>query len=299
MSEPLTEHIDTADEVSETRAPEVQALTAGLLRRSLAKIKNAADETVLPWHERLKKTPRGFDFDLRGSRPNTLEKLKRTSEHLTNSVPNADDAKLQENLSHLAQPLEMLRAYRSAPASPEEEHFLTGYGPQLDAISRDLAVAARALRVLADVAVRAAADLDPHSVSRILERKRDLGDATLRRIEDKIATTRSRKEKKHFQEMRDDMRNWLANRDARLESVQPLVDELALRADALRKACLVQSRRLTRAAEMTARVAGNGNSGTNVSERTQMAREAMEFAACLRALLLAARVDATAPLEQS
>jgi hypothetical protein len=296
----MGEHVDmTGNAAPETHAPEVQALTAGLLRRSLGKIKDKASAALLPWQEQLTKTPHGFDFDLRGARPNTLEKLKRTSEQLAKSVPNADEAKLQQDLSHLAAPLEILRAYRSAPVSPDEEHFLKGHGPQLEAMSGDLAGAARALRVLADVAVRAAADLDPHSVSRILERKRDLGDATLRRIEDKIATTRSRKEKKHFQEMRDDMRNWLANRDARLESVQPLVDELALRADVLRKACLVQSRRLARAAELTARVAGGGNSATNVSQRTQMAREAMEFAACLRAFVLAARADATAPLEQS
>jgi len=289
MSEPRERDNEMqANTAAETAPPEVQALTPGLLRRALAKIREATSETVAPWQEQLTKQPRGFEFDLRGSREGVLAQLKRVSEGLAKSAASSDDAALQASLSHLAVPLELIAKRRSAPASPEEENFLKAHGPEVDRMGDDIASAARGLRQLADLAVRGAANLDPHSVSRILERKRDLGDATLRRIEDKIAVTRSRKDKKRLQEMRDDMRNWLANRDARLEGVQPIVDELALRTDVLRKACVVQSRRLARAAELTRRAAGNG----------KIAREQMEFSACLRALALAVHVDAAAPLEQ-
>jgi hypothetical protein len=300
MSPPLTEPNDEAQSgPAETAPSPVQALTPGLLRRSLAQIREATREAVAPWEEHLAKLPRGLDFDLRGNRAGVLDRLKKSSESLGKSVANSDDATLRASLSQLAVPLEALKLQRSAPAAHDADNFLKEHGDALDRMTAEIASAGHALRQLADLTVSGAAGLDPHSVNRILERRRDLGDATLRRIEDKIATTRSRKDKKRLQDMRDDMRNWLANRDARLESVQPIVDELALRTDVLRKACVVQSRRIARAAELTGRAFGAGQSGDGLSRRTQTAREAMEFSACLRALLLAAHVDVTAPLEQS
>jgi hypothetical protein len=300
MSAPFTEKNDEvgADVAAEVALP-VQALTPGLLRRSLAQIREATHEAVARWEEQLAKLPRGLDFDLRGSRAGVLDRLRKSSESLAKSVSSSHDAALQASLSHLAVPLEAFKAHGSAPAAPDADNFIKEHGDTLDRMGADIASAGHALRQLADLAVRGAADLDPHSVNRILERRRDLGDATLRRVEDKIATTRSRKDKKRLQDMRDDMRNWLANRDARLESVQPIVDELALRTDVLRMACVVQSRRLARAAEFTGRASGTRDSRGGLSQRAQTSREAMEFSACLRALLLAAHVDMTAPLEQS
>ncbi len=283
MSGPGLDHDEETSPrtAAETAPPEVQALTPGLLRRSLAKIREATRETVAPWEGQLAKLPRG--------RAATLARLKKASEDLAQSVADGDSAVLQASISHLAVPLEAMGKHRSAPSSSEEENLLSAHGPEVNRMHDEIASAARGLRQLADLAVRGAADLDPHSVSRILERKRDLGDATLRRIEDKIATTRSRKDKKRLQEMRDDMRNWLANRDARLESVQPVVDELALRTDVLRKTCMLQSKRLARAADLTGCAAVSG----------KVMREGMEFSACLRAMLLATHVDANAPLEQN
>jgi hypothetical protein len=298
MEEIMSEHeepeeIPSDDEASE--APEVQALTPGLLRRTLANICETAQEEIAPWADESKKLPRGLDFDFRGSRTSVLGTLKKALEGLSKCASGSDDTALQQSLTHLAGPVEMLKARRSEPSLPEQERFIEAHGLELDRMSAHCAKAALALRELADLAVRGAAELDPHSVSRIVERKRDLGDATLRRIEDKIAVTRSRKDKKHLQEMRDDMRNWLSNRDARLDSVQPTVEELSLRTDALRRACLVQARRLARAAELTARAGAEGNQ-RELSRRMQVAREALEFSASLRAFLLASRADATAPL---
>ena len=297
MSEPLAERDQMSAGADETIR--VQALTPGLLRRALANIREAASAHLDPWKEQSARAPRGMDFDLRNSLGGVLAGLKKCSDRLSNSLQGSDEAALQASLSCLSVPLESLRLHRSSPASPEEESFAAAHGLELDRMNDHLANAGLKLRQLADLAVRGAANLDPHAVSRILERKRDVGDATLRRIEDKIAITRSRKDKKRLQEMRDDMRNWLANRDARLEAVQPIVDELGLRTDVLRKACIVQSRRLARASEMSERAAGAGGAAPDAARRMQMAREAIEFSASVRAFLLAARVDAMAALEQS
>jgi hypothetical protein len=300
MNEPLGEQNPTSfGAADESTRRDVQALTPGLLRRSLARIREAATAHLAPWKEQSVRVPKGMDFDLRNSAGGVLGGLKKSSDRLSKPAEGGDDAALQASLSHLSAPLETLRLHRSSPASPEEEAFAAAHGLRLDRMGDHLATAALKMHQLSDLAVRGAVSLDPKAVSRILERKRDVGDATLRRIEDKIAITRSRKDKKRLQEMRDEMRNWLANRDARLESVQPIVDELGLRTDALRRGCIMQSRRLARAAEMSGRAAGAGSAGNEAARRTQMAREAIEFSASLRAFLHAARADATAALEQS
>jgi len=285
------------DMIEEPAYVEVQALTPSLLRRALGQIRGASREAVAAWREQLGKLPRGSDFDSRGFRLTAIDRLKRTGEKLAKAARGEDQVSLEAGLARLKAPLEAL-GKQGAPNS-EEDAFLKQHASLDQRIATHMALAVSGLKQLADITVRGAADLDPHSVERILERKRDLGDATLRRIEDKIATTRSRKEKKRLQEMRDDMRNWLANRDARLESVQPVVDELALRVDVLRNACLVQSRRLARAAELTTRCFGPADRDAARAGRALISREGMEFSACLRAMLLAAQIEASAPLEQS
>jgi hypothetical protein len=303
MDAPQPEHNEApaSDADDAPRRVEVQALTAGLVRRKFAQIRDALREDSSRWGDQLKKLPRGCDFDLRrtGPQASLVDTLKKTGERLAVAVSKPDDAAVPAGFSQLAASAAELRKRGAHAPGAEEDAFVRDNAAALHRMGADMAKAANGLKQLAELLAKSAAEFDPQSLNRILERKRDLGDATLRRIEDKIAMTRSRKDKKSLQEMRDEMRNWLMNRDARLENVQPLVDELYLRTAVLRNACLVQSRRLAKAAQMTAGAAGQADAAARLSHAQQSTREALEFSASLRALLLASHFDVAAPLAQA
>ena len=128
---------------------------------------------------------------------------------------------------------------------------------------------------------------------------RHIGDATMRLIEDRIASAGTRDEGKRLRALRDDLKTWIEERNARLEQMQAAVDELHIRSNALRNESLMQARRLAAAAAMARQTAGGAGAASTVGAAEQASPEAMVLAAVLRALLLESRTDVTAPLRES
>jgi hypothetical protein len=116
----------------------------------------------------------------------------------------------------------------------------------------------------------------------------------MRLLEDRIASSGTREEGKRLRALRDDFKTWLEERNARLGQMQSAVDELNIRSNALRNECLMQAKRLAAAASLTAQAAGRR--ATDGPE--QASADAAVFAAALRALLLEAHTDVTAPVRE-
>jgi hypothetical protein len=126
---------------------------------------------------------------------------------------------------------------------------------------------------------------------------RHLGDAAMRLIEDRIASTATRDEGKRLRALRDDLKSWIEERNARLEQMQTAVDELNIRSSALRNECIMQAKRLSAAAALASHSTG-GRGSSSLGGIEQGSPEALVLSAVLRALLLESRTDAVAPLRE-
>jgi hypothetical protein len=121
-----------------------------------------------------------------------------------------------------------------------------------------------------------------------------LGDATLRQIDDALGAAVSREERKRFVMLRDEIKEWMAQRNARVEASEAAVAELTVRGSALQNEGLIQANRMARAAELAAECAKPDGHGRHSG---QASAEAGRFATRMRALLLGARIDVTAVLQ--
>lgn len=230
-----------------------------------------------------------------------LDTLKRTGDILDEALATGNAAgAVQAGLSELVDPLLAITESRETrKLDALQQTFVKQHGESLERMGSGMDKIADGLRVLSALAAQGAADLDPGGARRILDRMRNLGDATLRQIELKISAAVSRDDRKRLQNLRDEMRNWIAERNARLETAQLAVDELNIRAGLLRKESLIQSSRLARTAEMASRAAGTSHRDPQRSRAEQISSDAAAFSGGLRALLLRARLDITAPLQES
>ena len=127
---------------------------------------------------------------------------------------------------------------------------------------------------------------------------RNLGDATMRLIEDRIGSTGSREEGKQIRALRDDLKTWIEDRNARLEQMQTAVDELTIRSNALRNECLMQAKRLAAAAALARQNGRGAGPASSLGAAEQASPEAVVLSAALRALLLESHTDVTAPLRE-
>jgi hypothetical protein len=200
-------------------------------------------------------------------------------------------------LSHLAEPLAALSEFRQAARTDAKQQvFLKRHAAVFNRLDDDVQSAGRDMRDLSSIAARGAASLDPDATRRILSRMRNLGDSTMRLIEDRIVSAGTRDEGKRLRALRDDMKIWIEDRNARLEQIQSAVDELNIRSNALRNECLMQAKRLAAAATMAEQTGGLGSLSSGGIG--QASPEAMVLSALLRALLLESRTDITAPLHE-
>lgn len=255
-----------------------------------------------PWQRQLACTPRGADFDLRdtGDGTSVLDRLAMGGDALGEALARGDaPADVgQGALPHLAAPLATLAAHReTARTDARQQAFLKRYAPVLDRLEDDVHRIRRGMSDLSVVAARGAASLDPDATRRILGRMRNLGDAAMRLIEDRIASAGTREEGKRLRALRDDLKTWIEDRNARLEQMQAAVDELNIRSNALRNESLMQAKRLDAASGLTGQTAsGAGASSSGGIEHAFP--EAMVLSALLRALLLESRTDVAAPLRE-
>ena len=226
-----------------------------------------------------------------------LDKLAIGGDALGEALARGDAATEvgQSVLSHMTEPLAALSEFRQAARTDAKQQvFLKRYAAVFDRLEDDVHNVGRGMRDLSNVAARGAAGLDPDATRRILSRMRNLGDSTMRLIEDRIASAGTRDEGKRLRALRDDMKIWIEDRNARLEQIQSAVDELNIRSNALRNECLMQAKRLAAASTLTEPTVGSSPSGAI----GQASPEAMVLSALLRALLLESRTDITAPLHE-
>jgi hypothetical protein len=276
-------------------------LTVGMVRHFLRHILQAVDGQADRWQQQLAFTPRGADFDFRSCNDGTtvLDILTMTGDALAEALARGDATEEvgQSVLPHLASPVASL-AERRKRGDAAQLALLNRHGAALDRLQGELSSAGRGIGDLAGFAARGAASLDPDATRRILDRMRNIGDATMRLIEDRIASSGTREEGKRVRGLRDDLTAWIEHRNARVAQVQTAVDELNIRSNALRNACLMQAKRLVAASVLAAQISGRRVSGPDRDSITQASPDAMVFAAGLRALLLEARGDMTAPLRE-
>jgi len=301
-----TEKIDegalpAAENGAAVRPPDLAAnMVHGFLRHILRSVENDAE----PWQKQLALTPRGADFDLRdaGDGTTVLDKLAMTGDALGEAIARGDaPAEVGQGvLPHLAAPLAALSERREAAKTDgKQQLFLKRYAPILHRLDDDVSSIGRGMSDLSSVAARGAANLDPDASRRLLDRMRHIGDATMRLIEDRIASAGTRDEGKRLRALRDDLKTWIEDRNARLEHMQTAVDELNIRSNALRNASLMQAKRLAATAALARQTASSSGAVSPSGAGGQASPEAMVLSAVLRALLLESRADVTAPLRES
>ncbi len=292
---------DDRGSTKDDKSASQQDLTRDTVRRSLKQILQSLNQDVVRWQVQLAAMPHGSDFDLRRESDrgaNVLDRLKATGMILGEALAKGHAAgAVQSGLTYLAEPLSAMTRDDRGKVDGLQRAFLKQYGTILERLGGDMAKIARGLRGLSSLTARGAAELDPSGAHRIFDRMRTLGDATLRQIEEALGAAVLRDDRKRLQILRDEMKDWLASRDERLQGMMPAVDELSIRAGVLRSEGLIQSNRLAKAAEMAGRAAGTSDIGARPNHAEQVAPEAEIFSAKLRALLLGARLDITAPLQ--
>ena len=271
----------------------------GFLRHILQSLETDAE----PWRRQLACTPRGADFDLRATDDGTtvLDRLAMTGDALGEALARGEaPADVGQGvLPHLTAPLDALAEHRkTARNDAKQQVFLKHYAAVLNRLEDDMHRVGRSMSDLSGVAARGAASLDPDATRRTLGRMRHLGDAAMRLIEDRIASSGTRDEGKRLRALRDDLKTWIDDRNARLEQMQTAVDELNVRSNALRNECLMQAKRLAVAAALAGPGVGGAGSSSSPGGIAQASPEAMVLSALLRALLLEGRTDVTAPLRE-
>ena len=276
-------------------------LTVGMVNHFLRHIVETLEADSASWRQQLAVTPRGADFDMRNfdDGTTTLDKLTMTGDALAEALARGDAPEDvgQSILPHVAALADALIQRRKRTSSDAGTHaLLNSHGAILDRLESGLSSLGRSIGDLASVTARGAASLDPDATRRILDRMRNVGDATLRLIEDRIASSGTREEGKRFRGLRDDLKAWIDERNARVDQIQTAVDELNIRANAMRNECLMQAKRLAAASALTARASTRVGSSSSRDRAEQALPEAMVLAVALRALLLEARSDITAPL---
>ena len=282
------------------RADLARHMVDGFLRHVLDVLEKEAEA----WRRQIVCTPRGADFDLRdtGDGTTALDALAASSDALGEALARGDAATDvgQSVLPYLAAPVEAMAEHREAARTDaKQQAFLKRHAAVLNRLEDDVSSVSRSLADLAAVAARGAASLDPDATRRAFNRMRTLGDAMMRLIEDRIISAGTREEGKRLRALRDDLKSWIEDRNARLDQMQTAVDELSIRSDALRNAALIHAKRLTAAAALARQAAGRANLPVSGGGVEQASPEAMVLSAGLRALLLEGRADVTAPLRES
>jgi len=294
--------LPAAEDAAAIRRPDLALnMVHGFLRHILQSLETDAE----PWRKQLACTPRGADFDLRGATDgaSVLDTLAMTGDALGEALARGDAAADvgQGVLPHLSEPVGALAERREAAKTDAKQHmFLKQYASRLQRLEDDVSGVGRSMSDLSGVAARGAASLDPDATRRLLDRMRYLGDATMRLIEDRIVSAGTRDEGKRLRTLRDDLKTWIEDRNARLEQMQIAVDELNIRSNALRNESLMQAKRLAAAATLARQAAGSAGAASPFGAAAgQASPEAVVLSAALRALLLESRSDLTAPLREA
>jgi hypothetical protein len=278
-------------------------LTLSMVQGFLSHILQSVEADAAPWQRQLAVTPRGADFDLRDMDDGTtvLDKLAMTGDALGEAIARNDPPGEvgQGVLPHLATPIGALAERREALKTDAKQNvFIKRYAPVLNRLEDDVHSIGRSMGDLSGIMARGAAGLDPDATRRVLNRMRQLGDAAMRLIEDRIASAGNREEGKRLRALRDDLKTWIEDRNARLQHMQTAVDELSIRSNALRNECVMQAKRLAAAAASVGQTGASSVTSSALGGAEQASPEALVLSATLRALLLESHSDVTAALRE-
>jgi hypothetical protein len=292
--------LPVTEEAAAVKRPD---LALPMVRGFLDHILQSVEADAEPWQRQLACTPRGADFDLRDvdDGATTLDKLAMTGDALGEAIARNDPAGEvgQSVLPHLGAPFSALGERREAIKNDAKQNvFIKRYAPVLNRLEDDVHSIGRSVGDLSGVVARGAAILDPDATRRIFSRMRQLGDAAMRLIEERIASTSNRDEGKRLRALRDDLKTWIEERNARLEQMQAAIDELNIRSYALRNECMMQAKRLAAAAALAGHTGARTGQGTSLGGAEQASPEALVLSATLRALMLESRTDVTAALRE-
>lgn len=292
--------LPVTEEAAAVKRPD---LTLSMVHGFLSHIVQSVEADAEPWQRQLALTPRGGDFDLRdmGDDTTALDTLAMTGDALGEAIARNDPPTEvgQSVLPHLATPIGALAERREALKTDAKQNvFIKRYAPVLNRLEDDVHSIGRSMGDLSGIVARGAASLDPDATRRVLGRMRQLGDAAMRLIEDRIASAGNREEGKRLRALRDDLKSWVEERNARLEQMQSAVDELNIRSNALRNECVMQAKRLAAAAALVGQTGAGSSLPSALSGAEQASPEALVLAATLRALMLESRTDVTAALRE-
>jgi hypothetical protein len=290
--------LPVTEDAAAVRRPD---LALGMVHGFLRHILQSVEADAAPWQRQLALTPRGADFDLRDDGSTVLDKLAMTSDALGEAIARNDPPGEvgQGVLPHLATPISALVERREAVKTDAKQNvFLKRYAPVLNRLEDDVHSIGRSMGDLSGIVARGAASLDPDATRRVLSRMRQLGDAAMRLTEDRIASAGNREEGKRLRALRDDLKAWIEERNARLEQMQAAVDELSIRSNALRNECVMQAKRLAAAASLAGQTGAGSGLPSPLSGAEQASPEAFVLSATLRALMLESRTDVTAALRE-
>jgi hypothetical protein len=292
--------LPVTEDAAAVRRPD---LALGMVHGFLRHILQSVEADAEPWQRQLALTPRGADFDLRdmGDGSTVLDKLAMTSDAMGEAIARNDPPGEvgQGVLPHLATPMGALVERREAVKSDAKQNvFLKRYAPVLNRLEDDVHSIGRSMGDLSGIVARGAAGLDPDATRRTISRMRQLGDAAMRLIEDRIASAGNREEGKRLRALRDDLKAWIEERNARLEQMQTAADELSIRSNALRNECVMQAKRLAAAAALAGQTGAGAGLPSPLSGAEQASPEALVLSATLRALMLESRTDVTAALRE-
>ena len=258
--------LPVAEDAAAVRRPDLTLnMVHGFLRHILQSLETDAE----PWRRQLACTPRGADFDLRDADDGTTrarqtgDDRRRLGRSLARGDAPADVG--QGVLPHLAAPLGALAERREAAKTDAKQHmFLKRYASRPPP-ARRRCVQRRAQHGRS-VRRRGPWCGEPRSRCHAPSPRSHAPPRRRHHAADRRPdrSTGTRDEGKRLRALRDDLKTWIEERNARLEQMQAAVDELNIRSNALRNESLMQAKRLAAAAALARQTAGGAGAASPV-----------------------------------
>ncbi len=184
--------------------------------------------------------------------------------------------------------------YQAGKIKEMQAAFLRENADALIALDESLRAAKARMRELSKLLDTATVGSDWPEPDRILAQKSTVGDRTLRNIEHALRVTDDPRERARLEALRDEMTQWMGERDARIEAERPEVDELRERLSRLWEQVL-ESKALMHDAEESGgptTEVGRAHAGAapTVVKTTHHRPQAVAHVVSLRDVLLASRM---------
>lgn len=250
------------------------------------------------WRDEINRAQRESEFDLRGvtdSGPTALDRLQSRGELLAEGLIESKPLQALEAGLGLMSPISALtEAYQVAKIDAMQEQFIKDYGPVLKEMARHMGMVARRLQDLSDLADENKVKFRDPEIDRIMQEKRTKGDATMRRIDERLRAAKTPEEREKLQALKGDLTKWMTDRDARVAKDEVEVREIDIRGSVLAKELAYQASRMGKAAVMAQNAVGGINADPRLDYVIHTRPETALLAAGIRQHLLNSRADVEA-----